>query len=66
MKKALSWFVRLDPLSIEDKLRDRALPGVSNNLVGGTGRFFDIDLGVGNCMLVEKTLRLAAIAAPVG
>jgi hypothetical protein len=65
VKEALSWFVRLDPFSIEDKLRDRALASVGNDLLCGAWRLFDIDFGVRNCVLVEKTLRLAAIAAPV-
>ena len=66
MKKPLARFVRLDPLSIEDKLRDRAFTRVGNDLLCGAGRLFDIDFRVGNCVLVEKTLRLAAIATPVG
>jgi len=66
MKEALSRFVRLDPLSIEDKLRDCTLTRIGDYLLCGAGCFFDIDFGVGNCMLVEEALRLAAIAAPVG
>jgi 3-methyl-2-oxobutanoate hydroxymethyltransferase len=66
VKKALSWLIRLDPLAIEDKLWDRALTRVGNDQLCGAGGLFDIDLGVGNCVLVEKALRLAAIAAPVG
>ncbi len=65
MKKALPWFIRLDPFSIEDKLWDRALTRVGNDVLRGAGRFFDIDLNVGNCVLVKKAFRLAAITTPV-
>jgi 3-methyl-2-oxobutanoate hydroxymethyltransferase len=65
VKKALSWFVRLDPLSIEDKLGDGTLTGVGDDLLCGAGRLFDIDLGIGNCVQVKKALGVAAVAAPV-
>ncbi len=65
MQEAFSWPIGLDPLSVQDKLWNRALTGVSDYLRRGARCGFDIDLGVGNCVLAEETLGLAAIAAPV-
>ena len=61
----MPWLVWLDPLSIKDELRNCALTRVGDDLLCGAGCFVDIDFGVGDCVLVEEALRLAAIAAPV-
>jgi hypothetical protein len=66
VQKALSWPVWLNPLSIEDKLRDCAFTRVGNDLLCGARSLFDVDFGIGDRVLGEKTLRLAAVAAPVG
>lgn len=66
VEKALAWFVRLDPLSIEHELRDSTLAGVFHNLRSGAGRRLDVDFCEGDGVLVEEALRFAAIAAPVG
>ena len=66
MQETTAWFVGLDPLAVEHELRNGALAGVGDDLLGGAGRFFDVDLGVGNRVLIEKALGLAAVATPVG
>jgi hypothetical protein len=66
VQEAFPWPIGLDPLSVQHELWNRALTGVSDYLRGGAWGGFDIDLGVGNCVLAEEALGLAAIAAPVG
>ena len=58
-------FVGLDPLAVEDELRDAALAGLGDHLVGGAWGGFDVDLGVGNRVSRKKALGFAAVAAPV-
>ena len=66
MKKALPWLIGLNPLSVENELRDGALAGVCDDLGCCAGGGFDVDFFIRNCVLIEKALGLAAIAAPVG
>jgi hypothetical protein len=66
VEKSLSGLVGLNPFSVENELRDGALAGIGDDLGGGTGRSFYIDLFEGDGVQVEKALGLAAIAAPVG
>ena len=66
VQKALAGLVGLNPLAVENELRNRALAGVGDNLLCSAWRRFDIDLGVGNCVLGQKALGFATIAAPVG
>ena len=66
MQKALSGFVGLHPLAIDDELRDGALANIAKNLVSGARGVLDINLFVRNLVLSEKTLCFAAIAAPGG
>lgn len=65
MQKSLARAIRLNPFAIEDELWDGALAGVGDDLVGGAGGALDIDFDEGDCVGVEKTLGLAAVAAPV-
>lgn len=51
VQKALSRFVGLNPLAVENELRNRALAGVGDHLLCGARRRFDVDLSVGNCVL---------------
>jgi hypothetical protein len=66
VQKAFAGPIRLDPLSIQDELRNRALAGVGNDLGCSAWGGFDVDFGVGDGVQAEETLCLAAIAAPVG
>jgi hypothetical protein len=66
VQEALAWFVRLDPFAVEDELWDAAFAGLGDDLVGGAGGRFDIDLGVGNRVRGEKAFGLATVAAPIG
>lgn len=66
VQKAFSWLVGLDPLAVENELWNRALAGVGDHLLCSTWRRFDIDFGEGNCVLGQKALGCATIAAPVG
>ncbi len=58
--------VGLDPPSIEHKLRNGALAGMRDDGFRSSRGGFDIDLGVDDAVLVEKTLGVSAVAAPVG
>lgn len=62
----MPWLIGLNPLSVENELRDGALAGVGDDLFGGARGFLDVDLGVGDGMLGEKLLGRAAVAAPAG
>jgi len=65
MQEAEARLVWLNPFAIENELRDGALAGVGDDRIGGTGRGFDVDFGVGDVVLGEEALGFAAIAAPV-
>lgn len=58
--------VGLYPFSIDDELGYGALADMMENFLRRTGRYFNIDLCVGDTVLIEKTFCLAAIAAPGG
>jgi hypothetical protein len=64
VEEALAGAIRLDPFSVKDELRDGALAYVAENLVGGAGSGFDVDLFVGDGVLGEEALGFAAVAAP--
>jgi hypothetical protein len=64
VEKAAAGMVGLDPFAVDDELRDSALAYVPDQFGGGFGRGFDVNLGVGEVVLFEEALRLAAIAAP--
>jgi hypothetical protein len=66
VEEALAGFVGLDPFAVEDKLGDAAFAGLGDDGVGGSGDAFDVDFGVGDFVLGEEALGLAAVAAPVG
>jgi len=58
--------VGLNPAAVEDELGDGALAGVGEDLVGCAGGGVDVDVGVGDGVIGEETLSLAAVAAPGG
>jgi hypothetical protein len=64
VEKALPRTVRLDPLSVEDELRDGSLAHVPHNFFGGAGVALNVDLGIGDPVFFEEALGFAAIAAP--
>ena len=64
MKEAAAWSIRLNPLAVQDELRDGALAGVLDDFVRSAGDRLNVDFGVGNFVLGEKAFGFAAIAAP--
>src|SRR3984957_3129478 len=64
MQKALPGAVRLDPFSVQHKLRDGPLAYVTHNFLSRARGIFYIDLGVGDLVLIEEPFGFAAIAAP--
>ena len=64
MQKALAGTVGLDPLAVEDELRNGSLAYLADDLLGGAWNTFNIDLGVGNLVFLKETFGFAAIAAP--
>ena len=56
--------VGLEPLAVDDQLRNGALADVANDFGRGGRIGVDVDLGVGNAVGVEKLLGSAAVAAP--
>src|SRR5271170_815432 len=64
MEKSPAWTVRLYPLAVDHELRDGPFAYVPDDFLRCAGAGFDINLGVSNRVLLEKTFGLAAIAAP--
>jgi hypothetical protein len=64
VQESFAGTVGLHPPSINHKLWDGALAGVTNHLVGGAWRGLDVDLGVGDVVLRQKALGGAAFRAP--
>jgi hypothetical protein len=64
VEKAMSCTVRLDPLAVEDELRNGPLSDMPDNFLRGAGAGLDINLGVGNLVLFKEPFGFAAIAAP--
>src|SRR5437763_2544352 len=66
VEKAFSRTVGLEPFAVDDKLRDGALAGATDDFLGGAGSGFDVDLLIGELVLVEEALGDAAVGAPEG
>ena len=66
VQEPLARSVGLDPFAIDHELGDGALAGALDDLLQGTGIGFYIDLIVGNVVLGQKALGLAAIGTPGG
>lgn len=64
VEEASAGTIRLDPFAVENELRDGTLAGVRDDLVGGAGCGFDVDVCVWNCVLGEEALGFGAVAAP--
>lgn len=56
VKEAFAGTVGLHPAAIDDDLRDRALAGLPNDLLGSTGSGLDVDLLIRDVVLLEKAL----------
>ena len=56
--------VRLDPLSIEDELRDGPLAHMLDDFCGGAGVGLNVDFGIGDPVFLKEAFGFAAIAAP--
>ena len=66
VEEAAAGAVGLNPLAVEDELGDCFLAYVFQNLICGAGGLLNIDLFVGNVVLGEEALGLAAVATPGG
>jgi hypothetical protein len=64
VEEAFVRIVGLDPFTVDDELWDSPLASPSNDFIGGARGRLDIDFFVGDVVLREKALRLAAISAP--
>ena len=56
--------VRLHPCAIDHELGNRPLARLSNHFSGRVRRFVNVDLMIGNIVLVEPALGDMAVAAP--
>ena len=63
-EQAPARLVGLEPLTVNDQLRDCALAHVTHDLGRGGGVKIDVDLGILDAVGVEKLLGGPAIAAP--
>ena len=61
VEEAFAGAVRLHPLTINHELRNGALAGVADDLLGRAGRALNIDLGERNVVLLEEALSGAAV-----
>ena len=64
MQKSYARFVGLDPFAVDNKLGNRALAHLRDNFLGRAGDRFNVDLNVGDTMLIEEAFGLSAVAAP--
>jgi len=64
VEEALVRAIGLDPFSVNYKLWDGTLAGAPHDLVGGSGRGFDVDVFVGQFVLVEEALGVATVGTP--
>jgi len=66
VEEALAWTVGLNPFAVDDELGDGTLAYVLEDEVGCARGLLDVDLFVGDVVLVEEALGFAAVAAPGG
>src|ERR1700733_693920 len=64
IQKSSSGAIGLDPFSVNYKLRDGPFAGFLDNFLGGSGGRLNVDFLVGNIVLGEESLGLAAIRTP--
>jgi hypothetical protein len=66
VEKTFSVAVGLEPFAVYDKLGNGALSGAADDFLRGAGSGFDVDLLIGDLVLVEEALGDAAVGAPKG
>src|ERR1700722_7403214 len=66
VEEALAGAIRLDPVTIDHKLRDGTLAGTLDDFVNGTGGGLDVNFFVGDVVLGQKSLGLTAVGTPSG
>ena len=66
IEKSLAGTVRLDPFAVDDELRDSALSNLPDQLFRRTRRGRNVDLFIGDVVLVEEAFGFAAVWAPEG
>ena len=64
IEEAFARFIGLDPLAVENELRDGSLAGVLDDEFGGAGGVLDVDFGVGDLVGLEEALGLTTITTP--
>src|SRR6185437_7476239 len=64
VEQAFAGAVGLEPFAVNHQLRNGALADFAEHVVSGSRCGFDVDFGVGESVLVEEALGLAAVAAP--
>ncbi len=64
VQKAAAGAVWLNPFAIDAELRDGPIADVLDNFIRRPWGGLDIDLAIGDLVFVEKSLGLAAVAAP--
>lgn len=60
----MTWSIWLDPLAVNDKLRNCTLAHVPDKFVGSAWGILDVNLEERNVMFFQEVLGFATIAAP--
>ncbi|MGH9501429.1 MAG: hypothetical protein ACRD20_01120 [Terriglobales bacterium] len=66
VEEALTQAVRLYPFAVDDELRDRALAGPLDHLIGSAGRGFYINFPEWDVVTLQEAFGDATIRAPDG
>ena len=66
VEESVAGAVGLDPGAVDNELWDGALAGVADDFGGGARDGLDIDLLVGDLVLIEEALGDAAVGTPGG
>ena len=66
VEKTFSGAVGLEPFAVYDELGNGALSGAADDFLSGAGSGFDVDLLIGDLVVVEEALGNAAVGAPEG
>jgi hypothetical protein len=64
VQEAFAGAVGLDPIAVDDELRDGPPAGVGNDFGGGAWIFLDVNFFEWNMVEFEESLGLAAVGAP--
>ena len=66
LEESFARAIGLEPAPVDHELRDGALSGAPDHLLGGTGRGFDVNFFVGNFVGGQEAFDRTAIGAPEG